>query len=1174
MHRSMKLAAVAALWIAAWAGASRADDAAPLPIKPTDASGNPLNLDFETGTLKDWTAAGDAFTGQPIHGDTVAARRPDMKSHHQGEFWIGGYEVVKDDGEGTLTSVAFPVKHRWASFLVGGGHWPQTRVELVSAADNKVFFDAHGNDNEALAPVTVDLEKLVGKEIYIRIVDEQKGPWGHINFDNFVFYDQKPAFKNEAKPDDATAELLKRDVFKYAGVSPEKATEIMTLPPGFKAQLVAGEPDIVQPIAFTIDSRGRLWVVEGMTYPLRAEEGKGQDRILIFEGDDGKGHFTHRSVFAEGLNLVSGIEVGFGGVWVGAAPYLMFIPADINADQPKPLGEPQILLDGFGYQDTHETLNTFCWGPDGWLYGCHGVFTQSSVGKPGASAQDRVHINCGIFRYHPTRHVFERFCEGTSNPWGVDFDDKGQCFIEACVIPHLWHMIQGAHYQRQGGHHDNPYLYEDITTIADHVHYAGTHGPHAGNGRSDAAGGGHAHAGLMCYLGGSWPQQFVGQLFMNNIHGARINMDIPAPQGSGFVGHHGADFILFNDLWSQIINLRYDADGSVYMIDWYDKNQCHSNKPQAHDRTNGRIFKIVYGDTPTTPVDLSRKTDVELAELQLEKHEWLVRTARRVLQERAAVGKVEPAAVQKLLDILQNNPDESRQLRALWALHAIGADSSDLLMRELSSDKPYVAAWAIQLLCEQQQASPQAIAAFAQLAKESRSPVVRLYLASALQRMPIDLRWDILGGLLSHAEDAGDHNLPLMDWYALEPLCAKDPQRALALAAEAKTPRALSLTVRRIGAAGGNATDALVAALGKFPDDARRLEILNGIRDSLQGRRSVKMPDDWKPMEASLIDSPSPQIRAAARALAVTFGSAPVIAQMRHTLSDNLAPAADRLAAMDSLLGIRADGLASALQGVLNDVNVRAAALRGLAGYDDAQTAPAVLSYYPTFDADERKDALATLAARPASARAMLGAIEAGDISIHDVSADIVRQLRSLSDKEIDQRVTKVWGVVRESPADKKKRIAQLKSLVGAAGKSPDLSHGRVLFTKTCMQCHTLYDVGGHVGPDLTGSNRSDLDYLLENVVDPNAIIPADYRTTQIETTDGRTILGIVKKEDDKSVTIVMPGQDLVLPKSEIQSRRLSSLSMMPEGLLDAFPDGDIRDLIAYLRARQQVSLP
>ena len=184
----------------------------------------------------------------------------------------------------------------------------------------------------------------------------------------------------------------------------------------------------------------------------------------------------------------------------------MFIPDRDGDDRPD--GPPQVLLDGWGQHDTHETLNSFIWGPDGWLYGCHGVFTHSRVGKPGTPDAERIPINAGIWRYHPTRHVFEVFAHGTSNPWGIDFDARGQMFITACVIPHLYHMIQGGRYERQAGQHFNPYTYDDIKTIADHRHYLGAN-PHGGNGRSDSAGGGHAHSGAMIYLGGAWPAEYT-----------------------------------------------------------------------------------------------------------------------------------------------------------------------------------------------------------------------------------------------------------------------------------------------------------------------------------------------------------------------------------------------------------------------------------------------------------------------------------------------------------------------------------------------------------------------------------------------------------------------------------------------------------------------------------------
>ena len=771
--------------------------AEPIGIKPTGADGKPLNLDFEDGTLKDWTATGDAFDKQPIKGDTVAPRRSDMKSEHQGSYWIGTFETKGDDLTGTLTSVPFKVTHPWASFLVAGGPYPKTKVEVMlkDGSSDRAIYRASGHETENLERAVVDLKQYVGKEIFVRIVDEQKGHWGHINFDDFRFYDEQPKFAKMVEPNRKPTDLLPVDNVKFAGLSPEAAAKEMTLPPGFSAKLFAGEPDVKQPIAFAMDDRGRLWVAEAYTYPRRAPEGQGKDRILIFEDTDGDGKFDKRTVFMEGLNLVSGLEIGFGGVWVGAAPYLMFIP--IKPGEDKPAGEPQILLDGWAYQDTHETLNTFTWGPDGWLYGCHGVFTHSKVGKPGTSDAERVKINAGIWRFHPTRHEFEVFAEGTSNPWGIDFDENGQCLIEACVIPHLFHIIQGARYQRQAGQHFNPYTYKDIETIADHFHYAGTKGPHAGNGRSDAAGGGHAHAGLMVYLGESWPQQYRGQIFMNNIHGQRINQDSPERKGSGFVGHHAPDFINFNDRWSQIINLAYDQNGSVFMIDWYDKNQCHRTEMDAHDRSNGRIFKIVYNDQKWTPVDLQKASNEELVQYQLSNNEWYVRHARRILQERGA----DPKAFAELPRIVTSDADPRHRLRGLWALHVTDGLTEKIAESLLADSNEYIRGWTIQLLCESKKVSDALLAKFADLAKNDPSPVVRLYLASALQRVPLEKRSPILEPLLAHAEDVNDHNLPLMYWYAAEPVAGKSATSAAMLMAKTKIPMVREFLARRMSAA-------------------------------------------------------------------------------------------------------------------------------------------------------------------------------------------------------------------------------------------------------------------------------------------------------------------------------------------------------------------------------------
>ncbi len=605
----------------------------------------------------------------------------------------------------------------------------------------------------------------------------------------------------------AAAAELSADAVKFAGLSPEAAAKEATAPSGFSVKLFAGEPDVKQPIAFALDDRGRVWVAEGYTYPRRAPEGQGKDRILIFEDTDGDHRFDKRTVFAENLNLVSGLAVGFGGVWIGAAPYLQFIPDRDHDD--KPDGPVETVLDGWAYQDTHETLNTFTWGPDGWLYGCHGVFTHSKVGKPGAPDSERTQLNAGVFRFHPITRKFELFSEGSSNPWGVDFDAYGQCHIEACVIPHFFHMIQGGRYTRQGGEHFNPYTYADIETIADHLHYAGSKGPHAGNGRSDVAGGGHAHAGLLVYQGNSWPAEYRGKVFMNNIHGQRLNMDVLERSGSGYVAHHGADFVNFNDSWSQILNLLEDQDGAVYAIDWYDANQCHHNRDDGHDRSNGRIFKIIYGNPTVTKVDLQKLTDDELVLLQLHPNEFQVRHARRILQERGANPAVQARIVQllnadraptrEILPVgLLSPTEETRQLRLLWTLHAVGGLTSELGMKLLKSPQEYVRAWTIQLLLEGKQPTDALLTEMAAMAKKDPSPVVRLYLASGLSRVAPDRRMEIIAALLAHGEDAADHNLPFLYWYAAEPVVGLGAEQGVKLLKVAKIPKVREFIARRM----------------------------------------------------------------------------------------------------------------------------------------------------------------------------------------------------------------------------------------------------------------------------------------------------------------------------------------------------------------------------------------
>jgi len=1132
--------------------------------RPKGEGGGMLDLDFESGDLRDWTPTGDAFAGQPVRGDTVAARGREP-SRHQGERWIGGYELHGDGRTGTLTSRPFRVTHPWASLLVGGGGEESERVELCRRGSDGTltpFFRTSGANSETLQRVVVDLGGELGREIVVRLVDEGTGSWGHVNFDDFLFHAEKPSFPRPA----GVPAILPPDTILHAGLSPSAAAAAMTLPEGFRVELVAAEPELHQPIALAIDLRGRLWIAEAFTYPQRAPEGEGKDDILVFEDRDHDGSFERRTVFARGLNLVSGLEVGFGGVWVGAAPYLLFIP-DRNDDL-VPDGPPEVLLDGWGYQDTHETLNAFTWGPDGWLYGCHGVFTHSLVGKPGTPDAERVPINAGVWRYHPQRRGFEVFAWGTSNPWGVDFDAHGQCFVTACVIPHLFHLAQGGRYLRQAGTHFDPHVFEDIDTIADHRHYLGDN-PHGGNLRSNAAGGGHAHCGALIYQADAFPPEWRGRILMNNIHGNRVNADELVSAGSGFAGRHAADLLVANDKWFRGISLKLSPEGSVYLIDWYDQQACHWTEPGRWDRSNGRLYRISYGAHVPLEVDLTALPRGELARLVFHPNEWFATRARVLLQERG-IGDDE-SLNQTLCSIAVEQGGGKRALRALWALWVAGGGHEHLGPELLASSDEYVRAWTVQLLLENRGFVGALVDALPGLALQDPSPIVRLYLASGLQRLPVERRFEIARGLVSHAEDAQDPNLPLMIWYGIEPLAAAAPEQALALARESRIEKLSRFLYRRLGHE-PEGRRVLARLLATESDRARRTLVLDELVLAVRDLRGLNAPAGWADAYALLSRDGDAHVRDQALELAIAFGDAVAYPALADLVEDPSATTARRERALDAIVRSGDPRAEVELLMRLDDPPLRAAALRGLGVFPSASNAPAVLERYPSLPSEERRIAVATLCSRAIWARELLLAVGEGRVDRNELSAFQLRALRQLDDPEVNRLLDLHVGQVRPADASKEKEIARVRALLERDGAS-EPARGREVFARTCQQCHTLFAPGGALGPELTGANRSDREYLLSNVIDPSGVVANEYRTTIARLADGRIVTGVERARSASSVTLQTETERVTLALDDALELELSPLSTMPEGLLDALGEDEVRALFAYLQSPAQTPL-
>ncbi len=1039
---------------------------------------------------------------------------------------------------------------------------------------------------------------------------------------------------------------------EYAkGQSAQDALKSMQLPTGFKAELVAAEPDVVQPIAFTFDERGRIWVVEGNSYPQPREVGKGQDRIKILEDKDGDGTFETKKIFCEGLNLVSGIELGFGGVWVGAAPYLMFIPRDGDATVPSNRSNESYktyskvpglnftayaLLDGWGTQDTHETLNSFIWGPDGWLYGCHGVFTHSRVGKPGAPDEEREPINAGVWRYHPVRHEFEVFAHGTSNPWGLDYDQHGEWFVTACVIPHLYHIVPGGRYHRQAGQHFNAYTYEDIKTIADHAHYAGnprpdvsfdkTTGAGVMNNDTNALGGGHAHCGLAIYQSSLFPPTYRNQLLFGNLHGHRLVANYTDPHASTYIGKHAADFMRANDMHFIPVTQKVGPDGALYVSDWSDQQICHrgSGAVEHWDRSNGRIYRVTYAGPPATsegsdlsdksdfpkaPFDLAKEPDEKLAKLAVQtENEWFSRMARRVLTDKTWIDpKILEPIVKSFSDVPGEKPKSFPKPPAVfWLLRSMADASSTTTIGPdfgcpAASQEEHLKAALIRMAtprrvgsavpAEDMRPLEAVLQPFEDLAVKETSPIARRELASLLQRLPETHRSRLATALLKHGEDKDDPMIPLLIWYGIEPVVAADAAVGLQLAAVSKMPKVTEFIYRRLSTDDAGRTGLLRLA-AESEDTVMRESLLKSVVEAARAGNKISKPADWdklrdRLMATQMTESPrtpdmGPPLKGVLVAELETFmGVESAAAAFRERLTSTSPiemPAAAqldaRMKALKLLAQIRDPQTAPILHALLRDgqktpSTMRRAAIQALASLKDADTPKVLSSLLPKLPSNELPDAVNTLASTKEGAIELLKAVETKTVPATALSPFLVRQLTAFKDKEIDALIKSAWGDVNAPKVDLAERTKKYREmLTPGALKLGDVAKGKMLFMATCGACHKLFGEGQNVGPDITGSNRADLNYLLENVLDPNAVIGKAYQLNLFTMKDGRVMSGVIKEENPAAVKIaMMGGVEFTLPQADIAKREVSKLSTMPEGLFDALQPEMVIDLVKYLQS-------
>ena len=963
--------------------------------------------------------------------------------------------------------------------------------------------------------------------------------------------------------------------------SAEESAKSFSLPEGIKVKVWASEPMVQNPIAMAWDSQGRMWVAENYTYGSRKVrfDLSLRDRVIVLSDTDGDGHADTRKVFTDEVQMLTSVEVGQGGVWLMCPPKLLFIP-DRDGDM-VPDGEPEVMLDGFDVArgNYHNFANGLRWGPDGWLYGRCGHSCPGRIGVPGMPNELRYPIDGGIWRYHPQRKVVEVLAHGTVNPWGHDWNEHGELFFINTVIGHMWHMIPGAHYRESGtGASQNPLIYERMPQHADHFHYDTNLAWHKSRyGAADDFGGGHAHVGMAIYQADHFPVEWRNRLLTWNQHGRRLNRERLKREGSGYVGKHEMDVFENPNEWFRGMEVSVGADGAIYGLDWSDTGECHDHT--GVHRTSGRIYKFFHQKNPVADLSIMENGFDDSEAIIRHPNTWYFRQFLKNLSVSNLTEREKYSMIRICeLNFVGRHPTPIR-LRAMWGLHAFNKTVSESW---LSDPNEHIRAWVIRLMMDDQPidtlfgprenalpaTNPELVQKLVQQAQADSSGLVRLTLASALQRLPVEHRGELAKSLTFRSEDKNDQNIPLVVWAGITPLVELDPEKLLEVARSTEWSNLRTWIARAITERSKENPIAFDALMKLLIDQHNQADsLLAGIERAVLGIKGFEKPAKWNEVFSKLRGNPN------ALKLSVLFGDEQAIGQMENLVEDSTAAIEVRKQTIKILIDSNSPNLKSICEKLLKSTEMKIWGVRGLSKFEDNQTGEILVSTLQDFDVEERQEMVEILCGRTNWADALLASVENGKVSKSWISPYHALQIKSLKNENLDKRLDQCWGVIRTSPEYLSKRKEELRVELNPSSLSKaDLKRGSSVYDQQCSGCHQLYGRGGQLGPDLTGSGRSNLDYLLENIVDPNSAVSTDYRMNILSLKYGRVLSGMIAGQDRNSLTLRMPGSETVVSKEDIKKRETLENSIMPAGLLDNLNQEERRDLIAYLMHSQPIN--
>lgn len=952
--------------------------------------------------------------------------------------------------------------------------------------------------------------------------------------------------------------------------------------------LLLHNPLIAKPLYLTFDERGRLWVVEYRQYPWPAglklisrdsvwrnaydppfapppphaadSPHRGADRVSIHEDADGNGTFESSKVFLDGLNMATAALPGRGGVFVLNPPYLLFY-ADRDRDDVPDEPAPQVLLSGFGFEDSHSLANSLRWGPDGWIYATQGSTVSSAVvvhGEDGQPLADRPAVHSmgqHVWRYHPERHVYEIYAEGGGNAFGIEIDAAGRVYSgHNGGDTRGFHYIQGAYFQKNFAKHgqlSNPYAFDYLPMMAGSTAQRFTHT-------------------FTIYEADALPPRYRGAMLAINPIGHEVVVSEVTPNGSTRQTRDVGYAVQPGDgeraAWFTPVDVQIGPDGALYLADWYAQQANHYRNHEGKTNPDlGRVFRLRSKPYATAPkFDLPGTSSRALVENYLaHPNRWFRQQALRILGDRRDAG------VTALLNEWIDRRTGQDALEAFWALHLSGGLTAERVRACLGHENPDVRRWCVHLLGDDPATAPRLRDALVGMARDESDVEVRCQLAATAARLPASVGVPLVFALLNRAEDARDVALPKVLWWSLEAHAGATELIANHLrdpavwyspfqVAGRTIPQCL---LRRFALVGTQAALARCAQLLRLaPDVEQREHLVAELADAFAGRPLPALPEE---LAAELAKSRGPY----AQLMAIRREDAVAIEAALTSLDDADRPVDLRVATISALGDVRAEAAQAipefvALLGGDESAAIQNAALSALQMYNDPQIAAQLLAVWRSLPAESQAVAIGVLASRHEWALALAAALERGDVPAAAVDTDIAGRLRRYGDAIFAQLFPPASATLSEREA----RIEALTELMRQGQGSPlagqELFHG----APACGKCHRMFDRGGDIGPDLTSYNRADLGRMLLALVHPSAEIREGYEVHTVLTADGRMLSGF-KVEDTDQLLVLRgaDGQTQTISKDEVDDVFPNEQSLMPEGLVDALTDNEIRDLFAFL---------